>query len=72
MFSQFFSSSNSDDYQNRLVEVIKSIEETGSYEMTEKELIFATKTAWRNAPRCIGRIQWNNLQVLLLNTLERR
>lgn len=63
LFFRCIFSYNSDDYQNRLTEVVESIEETGTYEMTEKELIFATKTAWRNAPRCIGRIQWNNLQV---------
>lgn len=65
-FEQYYSSiklSNSDEHQKRLAEVIKSVEETGTYDMTEKELIFAAKTAWRNAPRCIGRIQWNNLQV---------
>ncbi|XP_068736413.1 nitric oxide synthase 1-like isoform X2 [Montipora capricornis] len=65
-FQQYFTStnrSNSDNYQNRMAEVMKSVEETGTYQMTEKELIFAAKTAWRNAPRCIGRIQWNNLQV---------
>ena len=65
LFSLCICSSSSDEHQRRLAEVIKSIEETGTYEMTEKELIFASKTAWRNAPRCIGRIQWNNLQVLV-------
>ena len=39
------------------------IEGNGSYSLLEKELVFAAKTAWRNASRCIGRIQWNNLKV---------
>ncbi|KAL9981801.1 hypothetical protein ACROYT_G010554 [Oculina patagonica] len=63
---QYYSAINlcdSDEHKNRLAEVFKTIEETGNYDLTEKELIFAAKTAWRNAPRCIGRIQWNNLQV---------
>ncbi|KAM9320302.1 nitric oxide synthase, inducible [Gastrophryne carolinensis] len=51
------------DYLNRLETVTKEVEETGTYQLTQDELIFAAKQAWRNAPRCIGRIQWNNLQV---------
>lgn len=43
--------------------VTKEIETTGTYQLTGDELIFAAKQAWRNAPRCIGRIQWSNLQV---------
>ena len=52
-----------DAHAERLEEVRKSIEETGTYKLTEPELIFGAKLAWRNAPRCIGRIQWNKLQV---------
>ncbi|NXU10346.1 NOS2 protein, partial [Pardalotus punctatus] len=47
----------------RLEAVTKEIERTGSYHLTKDELTFAAKQAWRNAPRCIGRIQWSNLQV---------
>uniref|UniRef100_A0A8C8EED6 Nitric oxide synthase n=1 Tax=Otus sunia TaxID=257818 RepID=A0A8C8EED6_9STRI len=47
----------------RLEAVTKEIETTGTYHLTKDELIFAAKQAWRNAPRCIGRIQWSNLQV---------
>ncbi|XP_051848310.1 nitric oxide synthase, inducible isoform X1 [Antechinus flavipes] len=47
----------------RVEAVTKEIETTGTYQLTEDELIYATKQAWRNAPRCIGRIQWSNLQV---------
>ncbi|KAK2574222.1 Nitric oxide synthase [Acropora cervicornis] len=63
---QYFASiarSNSDEYHERLAEVMMYIEENGSYSLLEKELLFAAKTAWRNASRCIGRIQWNNLKV---------
>ncbi|XP_075052853.1 nitric oxide synthase, inducible [Mixophyes fleayi] len=51
-------------YLNRLETISKDIELTGTYQLTYDELVFASKQAWRNAPRCIGRIQWNNLQVL--------
>ncbi|XP_055982486.1 nitric oxide synthase, inducible [Sorex fumeus] len=47
----------------RVEAVTKEIEITGTYQLTGDELIYATKQAWRNAPRCIGRIQWANLQV---------
>ncbi|KAG8450726.1 hypothetical protein GDO86_003122 [Hymenochirus boettgeri] len=51
------------NHLNRLETVAKEIETTGTYHLTKDELIYATKQAWRNAPRCIGRIQWSNLQV---------
>uniref|UniRef100_A0A8C8RTC3 Nitric oxide synthase n=1 Tax=Pelusios castaneus TaxID=367368 RepID=A0A8C8RTC3_9SAUR len=52
-----------EEHQQRMESVTEEIETTGTYQLTEDELIFATKQAWRNAPRCIGRIQWSNLQV---------
>ncbi|KAM5182111.1 nitric oxide synthase, inducible [Mantella aurantiaca] len=52
-----------ENYLNRLETISKDIEQTGTYQLTMEELVFAAKQAWRNAPRCIGRIQWNNLQV---------
>jgi len=52
-------------HTDRLNEVRKSIDKTGTYQLTEAELIFGAKMAWRNAPRCIGRIQWNKLHVNL-------
>lgn len=47
----------------RLMEVEQEIEATGTYQLLEPELIFGAKQAWRNAARCLGRIQWNKLQV---------
>uniref|UniRef100_A0A8C3XKM3 Nitric oxide synthase n=1 Tax=Chelydra serpentina TaxID=8475 RepID=A0A8C3XKM3_CHESE len=52
-----------EEHQQRMQSVTEEIETTGTYQLTKDELIFATKQAWRNAPRCIGRIQWSNLQV---------
>ncbi|XP_033628503.1 nitric oxide synthase, brain-like [Asterias rubens] len=50
-------------HKKRLQAVVDSIEKKGTYDLTETELILGAKTAWRNAPRCIGRIQWTKLQV---------
>ncbi|KAJ7990649.1 hypothetical protein DPEC_G00302580 [Dallia pectoralis] len=47
----------------RLLEVANEINTTGTFQLTLEELVFGAKYAWRNAPRCIGRIQWSNLQV---------
>ena len=62
---QFYASVKREDsktHKERIEEVIKSINETGTYELKETELCFGARTAWRNAPRCIGRIQWSKLQ----------
>ena len=58
---------NSAAHQLRCNEIIKEVEETGTYTLKETELIFGSKLAWRNAPRCIGRIQWSKLQVIFIN-----
>lgn len=50
-------------HKKRWEEVEASIHQKGTYDLTEMELILGAKTAWRNAPRCIGRIQWTKLQV---------
>ncbi|XP_018567945.1 nitric oxide synthase, salivary gland isoform X2 [Anoplophora glabripennis] len=47
----------------RWEQVQKEIAATGSYQLTETELIYGAKLAWRNSARCIGRIQWSKLQV---------
>ncbi|XP_061441724.1 nitric oxide synthase 3 isoform X2 [Rhineura floridana] len=53
----------SEAHVQRLKEVEQQIAETGTYQLLEAELIFGAKHAWRNAARCLGRIQWNKLQV---------
>nr|XP_017206470.1 nitric oxide synthase, inducible isoform X1 [Danio rerio] len=52
-----------EEHLSRVEEVAMEIDATGSYQLTTKELEFGAKQAWRNAPRCIGRIQWANLQL---------
>ncbi|KAG6926059.1 nitric oxide synthase 3 [Chelydra serpentina] len=63
---QYYSSIKRADsrlHVQRLQEVEQEIEATGTYQLLEPELIFGAKQAWRNAARCLGRIQWNKLQV---------
>lgn len=54
---------NSAAHLNRMEEIRSSIEATGFYDLTFEELQFGAKTAWRNAPRCIGRRFWQRLEV---------
>ncbi|NWI54792.1 NOS2 protein, partial [Calyptomena viridis] len=58
-----FKESKLEEKLGRQKTVTREIEATGTYHLTKDELTFAAKQAWRNAPRCIGRIQWSNLQV---------
>lgn len=58
-----FYSSKSAAHEARVQQVQKEIDETGSYQLSETELIYGAKLAWRNSARCIGRIQWSKLQV---------
>ncbi|XP_067136813.1 nitric oxide synthase, inducible-like [Centruroides vittatus] len=62
-FEQYFESKKIDNEARelRIMNVKNSIESTGTYELSEEELLFGAKMAWRNASRCIGRIQWNRL-----------
>ncbi len=56
-----------DDYEemlsNRLNEVKVQVEDKGHYDLTYEELSFGARTAWRNAPRCVNRIVWRQLEV---------
>lgn len=56
-------SSSSAAHETRWKQVRQCIESTGHYQLTETELIYGAKLAWRNSSRCIGRIQWSKLQV---------
>ncbi|XP_062399931.1 nitric oxide synthase, brain [Sardina pilchardus] len=64
--NQYYSSikrCGSKAHVDRLEEVTKEIETTGTYQLKDTELIYGAKHAWRNAARCVGRIQWSKLQV---------
>lgn len=58
-----FHRSNNAAYETRWEQVQKEVNLTGTYQLTETELAFGAKLAWRNSGRCIGRIQWAKLQV---------
>jgi len=47
----------------RLDEIRAAIDETGHYEHTTEELEHGARMAWRNSPRCIGRLFWQSLTV---------
>lgn len=49
--------------QKRLSAIAREVRATGSYTHTNEELDYGAKLAWRNAPKCIGRISWKNLIV---------
>ncbi|XP_042218772.1 nitric oxide synthase-like protein isoform X3 [Homarus americanus] len=53
----------SEQHRQRWEQVTKEMAERGTYDLTQTELVYGAKLAWRNAPRCIGRIQWSKLQV---------
>ncbi|MGH0118444.1 UNVERIFIED_CONTAM: hypothetical protein FKN15_054296 [Acipenser sinensis] len=55
--------SQSEAHLQRLSTVQSDVRATGSYQLEETELIFGAKMGWRNASRCVGRIQWSKLQV---------
>lgn len=54
--------------QCKLVE--REIEQKGIYTHTYEELVHGARVAWRNAARCIGRLQWQSLHVRDLRHLQ--
>lgn len=50
-------------HKTRLLEIEEQLKTNETYYLKETELIYGAKLAWRNAARCIGRIQWSKLQV---------
>ena len=60
----FFSSDEVNaTFEKRWAIVESEIEAKGVYDLTPAELEHGAKLAWRNAPRCPGRIQWRNLKL---------
>ncbi len=47
----------------RWSEVLGEIRATGTYVQTFEEIEFGARIAWRNAPKCVGRVSWRNLVV---------
>lgn len=52
-----------DDRARRWAEIQEEVKATGTYTHTYEELAYGAQLAWRNASKCIGRIQWNNMVV---------
>lgn len=46
---------------DRVRQVEADVTATGTYKLTPEEMLYGAKMAWRNAARCIGRIQWTKL-----------
>ena len=44
-------------------EVLQQLRLTGSYSLTQDELVWGARMAWRNAPRCPARVIWKRLRV---------
>ncbi|HXV94146.1 MAG TPA: nitric oxide synthase oxygenase [Pseudonocardia sp.] len=49
--------------RERAREVMREIDQTGTYTHTPAELAFGARVAWRNSARCIGRLYWKSLKV---------
>lgn len=58
------------DKQERIRKITDSINEKHTYNLEKEELEFGAKTAWRNASRCIGRNNWENLQLFDCRKIE--
>lgn len=50
--------------RRRVGDIVRSIEETGTYEHTLDEIRHGARVAWRNAPKCINRKFYATLEVL--------
>ena len=66
----YYSESNLDGFGKRLDQVQVEILQTGTYRLTEKELSYGAKLAWRNSNRCMGRLFWKTLKVRDRRTLS--
>lgn len=47
----------------RIRQVLREIDDTGTYVHTKAELEYGARVAWRNSARCIGRLYWRSLKV---------
>src|SRR5258706_256369 len=49
-----------DSYIPRLTQVQDELAQNGNWWHTYDELVFGARVAWRNNPRCIGRLHWKS------------
>lgn len=52
-----------EDRARRWVEIQEEVNATGTYTHTYEELAYGAQLSWRNASKCIARIQWNNMVI---------
>lgn len=52
-----------EDKARRWAEIQEEVKATGTYTHTYEELAYGAQLSWRNASKCIARIQWNNMVV---------
>ena len=52
-----------EEMKTRADEILKETRQRGVFDLKSEELEFGAKLAWRNSPRCPGRIQWRNLKL---------
>lgn len=52
-----------EDRTRRWAEIQEEVKATGTYTHTYEELAYGAQLSWRNASKCIARIQWNNMVV---------
>jgi len=60
---QYYSESDLQGLDIRLAQVQAEIFRRGTYRLTEEELTFGARVAWRNSNRCSGRLFWKSLKV---------
>jgi len=60
---QFFEENKLEGKDSRIDQISTEILQKGIYHLTEEELIFGAKLAWRNSNRCIGRLFWKSLKI---------
>ena len=51
------------DREQRWQEIKAEVAATGTYTHTYEELAYGAQVSWRNASKCIARIQWQNMVV---------
>lgn len=52
-----------EDRARRWAEIQQEVHATGTYTHTYEEVAYGAQVSWRNASKCVGRIQWNNMVI---------
>lgn len=60
---QYYQENGLGSPEQRIEQIRREVESTGTYVHTREELTYGAKVAWRNSNRCIGRLFWRSLKV---------